>query len=504
MHHLYPRLLRLSALILGGLLGRLLTASEFTVLVYNVENLFDVDGVAVYDDYGDNTWNPERPYTPAQLHTKLRNIVRVLGAVNEGRGPEVILFQEIELDRTPFGSQGTPAELLAPWEGVSVAEMLGAGFDRAVANLPAEVLLWKLLEEEGMGGYFVAKPDPWRGASVSAVVNVIFSRFPIRATWQRPKEQARDLLVAELDVHGHPFIVLNNHWKSGASNRATAAVRRQNALVVRAELEALLLRNPSADILIAGDLNSHYNQRAVFPEWGPVGVNDILGSQSDEARLIADDSVLLYNLWGELPLEERGSEVFRGRWGTLMQMLVTRGLYDDAGIRYVDDSFFRLILPGVNVEPIWGAPVRWAALGDGGGFSDHLPIGARFTVGETGDTKRFPTFAEREPELPAHQPVVDYAALPPGRYPEARMLADLDPAEQLQFLGRIFDVRGTVSADGRAILIGDASFGFHAPDRALRERWQSLQPGETVRFHGAFGVFRGVAQFVVEDPSWWR
>ena len=41
------------------------SAPAFTVLSYNVENLFDVDGVAQYDDY-----KPER-YPPGNLAVKV-------------------------------------------------------------------------------------------------------------------------------------------------------------------------------------------------------------------------------------------------------------------------------------------------------------------------------------------------------------------------------------------------------------------------------------------------
>ncbi|HRE82432.1 MAG TPA: hypothetical protein PLN52_15405, partial [Opitutaceae bacterium] len=43
----------------------------FTVLVYNVENLFDADGIAVYDEYQPSL------YTPAHLKTKVTNAARV-------------------------------------------------------------------------------------------------------------------------------------------------------------------------------------------------------------------------------------------------------------------------------------------------------------------------------------------------------------------------------------------------------------------------------------------
>lgn len=495
----------LFCLLLSAFLCARAAAAEFTVLVYNVENLFDVDGMALYEDYGDNTFNPEAPYTPAQLLTKLRNIARVLAQVNDGAGPEVILFQEVELDRTPLDSRGDPATLVAPWAGVPVAEMLGAQFSPAISDLPAEVLLWKLLEEQGRGGYFVAKPDPWQSETHTAQNNVVFSRFPIRWVRQRPLEQARDLLIAGLEVEGHELVVMDNHWKSGASSRATEPTRHQNATVVRAELEALLLRNPAADVIIAGDLNCYYNQAAVYPDWRPVGINDVLGSQTNEAALVAGGGPVLYNLWGELPPDERGSEVYRGSWGTLMQMLLTRGLYDQAGVQYVDNSFFRLAVPGLNVEPVWGQPIRWAGLGAGGGFSDHLPVGARFRTVATADPGAFLDLVHPTVEAvpPSDRPMVDYAALPAGRYPDASMLPGLSEEKRAAAFGRIFDVRGVVGAGGHAVIVEGVPYGLYLPDHALRQRWQGLAEGARVRFYGEFGVYRGQPQFVVQDPTWW-
>ena len=47
-------------------------ARPFTVVVYNVENLHDADGVAVYDDY------QPAAYTQAHALTKVKNIASVI------------------------------------------------------------------------------------------------------------------------------------------------------------------------------------------------------------------------------------------------------------------------------------------------------------------------------------------------------------------------------------------------------------------------------------------
>ena len=65
-------------------------AREFTVLVYNVENLAAADGRTLSDDY--------RPklYSRTHLMTKLNNIAKICAQFEDGNGPDIILFQEIE------------------------------------------------------------------------------------------------------------------------------------------------------------------------------------------------------------------------------------------------------------------------------------------------------------------------------------------------------------------------------------------------------------------------
>jgi len=139
-----------SGLLLALLLAPLiLSARPFSVLVYNVENLFDADGEAAYDDY-----QPDR-YGQRQFETKLRNIASVVAHLDDGRGPDVILFQEIEVDRTP---------------------------DRAPS---AAESLQRALAERGVAGYTVilggdVATERHEAGNLRAIQCVTFSRFPVR------------------------------------------------------------------------------------------------------------------------------------------------------------------------------------------------------------------------------------------------------------------------------------------------------------------------------------
>ena len=355
-----------------------------------------------------------------------------------------------------------------------------------------------------MRGFHIAQPDPARMESHPPHKNVIFSRFPVTFVRQRPMLHARDLLVVGVDVDGHELILLNNHWKSGASDPGTEPIRVQNASVVRAELEAILFDNPQADVMIAGDLNCYYNQKAVFPQLEEAAVNDVLRAGGHESAMTGGHSKALYNLWYELPQEERGSEVYRGDWGTLMQMILTTRLYDNTGIQYIDNSFDRLVLPGDNVETRWGRPISWTHYGGGAGVSDHLPVYARFrTVAEPREAGWMELENPSDEALSDHRPVVPFARMDRRAVPDAQVLAQMDPAARAGRIGELFRIDTVItSVRPPRIRLGDAILQIYSPDREIRKRLDNLQPGDRINAFADLDAWRGEPQLVIRDPSW--
>lgn len=477
----------------GNLFGR-----EFTVLVYNVENLFDIDGVSRFEDYRQP---PEGHYGPEELLNKMANIRRTLEAVNDGQGPELILFQEFELDLTPLGSPAA-MDFLSATRGQALDILLRE--ESWVAALPVELLLLKHLEDHGLTGYQITKPDSYRMEDHTPHNNVVFSRFPIKFVRQRDLRDARDLQVVGLDVDGRTFVVLNNHWKSGASNADTEPIRVQNALVVRAELEAILLEDPDADVIIAGDLNCYYNHKAVFGDrFEETGVNDILPTHGDEKRMAGPEASGLYNLWFELPKKERGSEVYRGYWGTLMQILLAPGLYDNKGIQYVDNSFERLTMPGENVDARWGRPMRWNNVGGGVGYSDHLPLVARFRVLDE-DTDGWMSLENPTREsFTDDRPRMDFRVRDRRAVPDAEGLANLGERDRATLLGELFRLDTVLVSERPArVRIGDLEMQIYAPMREIRNRLDELSVGDSLKTYATLETYRGRFQFVIHDPGW--
>lgn len=478
-------------------------AEEFTVVVYNVENLFDVDGVALFEDYG-----PEL-YRARHVLRKVQNHARVLTEINGGRGPDIILFQELEADQTPGSTPFDWRQFQAKHGDTGLEAMLREPLRDEVKDLPAEAFLWKALQEAGLGEYHVAvgeyRPDPT--GRVVAHVNATFSRFPIREQRTHHTLGARGILEVVHEIGGSTLTTFNNHWKSGASDSESEQIRWGNAETLRRRLEVLLAADPLADILLGGDFNSQHNQSEAYADMPKTAINTILGSQGDELKIRDLDRLWLYNLWYELPVEERGSDVYRDQWGTLMQMLLTRGLYHPRGVHYVDNSFEVLILEGVNAQVGTRLPLRWSATeSDGAGFSDHFPVVARFRLGaNAADADEYlslenPSRGEEVTEFRR----VDFGRVKGAEVPSLSRFANDDEIRQLEHLGQVFDITAEVSGERPfRVKVYEQEYNVWSFDVDMRrEIYSRYQVGDPIRLIGEIGVHRGNWQFVVRDLGW--
>jgi len=481
-----------------------LRLSALSVVAYNVENLFDADGVSVYDDYG-----PSR-YTAGHLLVKVQNIAKVLAQVDGGSGPDIVVLSEIEIDQSP--GKEDPKVWRAAFGRRTLQEALSKDpLDPVLADLPAEAWLLKALEEAGLNGYQIVsgheKPSKHEDGNPRAIRNVVLSRLPVTAVRSHPIRSARDILEVVVDVEGHPLTIFANHWKSGASDPATEEIRKENARTLRTRLDQIFQSDPNADVVIAGDLNSHYNQSRRYRQMGETGINDILGSQGNELALRGTKD--LYNLWFELPSNNRGSDIYQNEWGTLMHLIVSRGLYDGRGVQCVDNSFVVLKVPGLNAD-VFGRPIRWSRGTTPAGFSDHFPLLARFQVAK-GDSPgawmplNQPSRTEAGPgqPVPVKTTPVDLfaAAIAPEKLPASTDIRDGS------FNGRVMAVReapATINDQGHVnIQLRGQEYNVFTHDKDLRsEIRQRVHRDGHLSFYGELGTFRGRWQFLLHGPEW--
>lgn len=321
-----------------------LWAKTFTVVGYNVENLFDlkVDSTE-YPEYapgGSYGWNRD------MLDIKCDNIARVIRDMDA----DIVALQEVE-------------------------------------SLHALEYLRDRLGKMGVDYAHAAIAD----AKPTAVKCAILSKFSMISTSEIPvaRAGARSILKVIADINGHPLIVYVNHWKSKFGPESQRIAYAEALAKDIGKLDA------TADFILIGDFNSDYNEFETFKDInqfndtsGITGINHLLNTVKDD-RLV-DETLLigqsgnqyLYNLWLEIPEYRRWSVNFFGRKNSPDAIIVSKGLYDDKGIAYIDNSFDRF-------DPQYlfqnGVPYRWQRAENGKGkhigrgYSDHLPVYARFT-----------------------------------------------------------------------------------------------------------------------------
>lgn len=464
--------------------------TEFSVVAFNVENLFDLDGVALFDDYRQGYPENLLAYSGHKLLTKLNNVVAVLKTVDDGRGPDIILFQEFENDFSPPEEPVKIRNFLAQHRERSLKQMLSGKWREAYADISALEWMAKAIDDAGMRDYNVSVAAPKALESGIAHVNAVFSRFPIIESKTHLIPQARDIQEVLVSVSGNPLWLYNNHWKSGASDPKREPIRVENAKVLRRLIDARLKADPSADIIIGGDLNSHYNQAQLFPEI-VTGINDVLGSSGDESFASTD----LYNLWFELPPEARYSEVWRGRRGTLMHLVLSKGLYDGEGVSYVDSSFHALLVPDINMDAL-GRPLRWHAAGKtGGGTSDHFPVLARFRSGPF----------EQAGELSDGTDALDFEI--PLRYtedlklnfPDGGFLCKLSDEDLAPYVNKLFRAKVKVVSRNPAVLqLSGHEWPAYIPDDKLYQRFLKISEETELSLVIKPGFWKGARQLIVE------
>ena len=477
-------------------------AKPFVVMAYNVENLMDADRVAPYDEYVEV---PEaaNSYSPGKLLRKLSTISKVLKTVRQGAGPDVVILNELEVDHTPESTVPDLKEFLRKYEGTTYEKMLTTELSDELRGLPVEAWLLKALEDEGLKGYtiLVGAVPPEAEEHEKAIKVGILTRFPVLDQQTHFTQKARGVLEAKLDVYGHPLTILGNHWKSGAGNPAMENIRLGNAQTVRDRLDQILKEDPQADVIIGGDFNTQYNQGQRYPFMPKTALQDVLGSQGDVGLFAKADGPDLYNLWFDVPPEKRFSDEYSGEWGTLIQLLVTRGLGDGRGVDYVPGSTGQIRIPDLNAQGPLELPWRWTNYGPGWGASDHFPVTAEFRVA-SGTPPSFPSHAWGS-MAPKEVLKVGFDQVDRSKLRNASVLKDAGPEEMAKAMGEIFIIDATFSKiRPLEVEVDGKSYSLHSFNKDLKKALGNEPKGKKMRFLGELGLYKGKLQFVVQDPSW--
>lgn len=305
---------------------------------WNVENLFDTADDPLKDD-NDFLPESEKVWDQLKYETKIKNLSKAIAAFNRENGPDILGLEEVENAEVV---KDLAAELGEKEYGfVHMESPDNRGIDNALIYKSSrlKVIKYDGLKVELEDGY------PTR--------LILWVKFLFNGN-------------AELNV----FV---NHWPSrrgGQSESESGRIRAAKTL--RTFIDNNLQKDDA--IVIIGDFNDDPVNMSIVSALNAVRFDcDSLNTYTDG----------LYNLAYKKFKSGEGSYLYRGNWNMLDQIIVSDELLNGKYFEFHCDDF-QILKPefiitkdgkykGASIPTFGGRTYL-------GGFSDHLPIGARFIL----------------------------------------------------------------------------------------------------------------------------
>ena len=313
------------------------SSTNFSVLFYNTENLFDPNDA---DTSGDDEFTAagERHWTYKKLNAKLLNISKVILSASGWQPPAIVALCEIENRNV---------------------------LERLVKKTPLSSFPFEIIHKES--------PDH-RGIDVALLYNTD-QFYPLEYKYY-PLKYKNDSVVATREILYVSGIALGkdtlhffiNHWPSRYSGLLESRpIRDIAARLLREQVDVLFKKYRAPKIIIMGDFNDQPDDESMVKYLKAERLSGTTKLQS------------LYNLSYNWMQKEVGTLKYQSQWSVFDQIIVSgtllqhkSGLFirlEDAQI--IDRTFL------LEKDERYGGmqPFRtYIGFHYHGGFSDHLPV----------------------------------------------------------------------------------------------------------------------------------
>jgi endonuclease/exonuclease/phosphatase family metal-dependent hydrolase len=316
----------------------------FSVMFYNVENLFDT-----IDDplTNDEEFLPDERYkwTQERYQTKLNNLARVIYADDAGGYyPDIIGLCEIENRRVLEDLVAHPllnsiyqiVHYDSPdGRGIDVALLHRNAFFRVITSAPLQVLV------------------------------------PFDLDFR-----TRDILYVQGVAGEDTLHIYVNHWSSRRGGTEFSEPKRvRSAEVLRNHLDSVAQHFNKFHAIIMGDLNDEPHNRSV---------TEILGAiHPDTKAPLNVTKPVLYNLAMTIPEGEGTYYYWRDKkWNILDHIIITASLTNSSADLVLQPGSFSVVKPDWLLKEDQGALIPFSTFARDyqGGYSDHLPVKVTFTL----------------------------------------------------------------------------------------------------------------------------
>ncbi|MRT91818.1 endonuclease [Ancylomarina sp. 16SWW S1-10-2] len=312
--------------------------SDYRILFYNVENLFDTKDDSLKNDA---EFLPQgvKYWTWKKYQDKCKKIAKIIMAVGGWQLPEIVGLCEIENKKTLNG---------------------------ILYSTPLKKANYKIIHKES--------PDH-RGIDV-ALLYQPDRFFPIDTTFLKltynnsSYSTTRDILYVKGITHTDDTLhIFVNHWPSRWGGQLESEHKRISAAqLLRNKVDTIFQNNRKAKIIIMGDFNDYPDNNSIRKTLkASVPDNEITNNQ-------------LYNLAAVLQKKSSiASNKYKGVWGMLDQFIVSGALLNSNGILQTHPNNMFIFAPAYLLETDVSykgkRPCRtYIGYKYHGGFSDHLPV----------------------------------------------------------------------------------------------------------------------------------
>ncbi len=312
-------------------------STEFSILFYNVENLFDI----IDDpDTNDEEFTPggDRHWTYKRLNQKLLNLSKVIVSAPGWNPPDVFAMCEIE--------------------NRNVLELLLN--ETPLNNFPYKIVHKNSPDERGIDIAFVYNEQNFYPLE--------YSYFQLKPDKDSILKTREILYVSGIANKTDTLHLFFNHWPSRyAGLMETRNLRFNAASTLYRFIQNLNQKYSNPKIIIMGDFNDQ-----PFDESITSGLQVLIPEDDIQPRN-------LVNLSSGWKTENKGTLKYQSQWYIFDQIIVSGSLLNATSGFYTSADFASISnLPFlIETDKRWGGtkPKRtYTGFSYNGGFSDHLPV----------------------------------------------------------------------------------------------------------------------------------
>jgi len=285
-----PKWIIIIALILSANALTVSAQKRYTIVFYNVENLFDIrDDPATADEeftpHGDKHWTMQR------FEDKIRLIYKALITAGEGQFPDIIGLAEVE----------------NRW----VVEQL-------ISHTPLNRIPYGIIHKES--------PDP-RGIDVALLYRkdrvkpVDFDFIPVSGYGKNPFH-SRDIVHFTAQLGNEKIECFVNHWPSRSGGYVETREKRNIAAgILRQKVDSLFNNDIKSNIVIMGDFNATPREECFL-----TGLKAFPYPGQNNSRSLVN----LATLWSE---RAEGTIKNSGQWEIFDQMICSHNLLTNKSLK---------------------------------------------------------------------------------------------------------------------------------------------------------------------------